>query len=118
MHADAPTAGATDWRQILALYDQLLAVAPTPVVALNRAVAVAEVDGPEAALRIVEPSPRTRACSTTTRCTTPSAPICSSASAGAGRRAALDAALARTANTAERRVLARRRRRCRTDGAR
>lgn len=50
VHSDAPTAAATDWRQILALYDQLLAVAPTPVVALNRAVAVAEVAGPQVAL--------------------------------------------------------------------
>jgi RNA polymerase sigma-70 factor (ECF subfamily) len=39
---------------VLALYDQLLAIAPTPVVALNRAVALAEVDGPDAALRVVE----------------------------------------------------------------
>src|SRR6202012_5138823 len=39
VHADAPTAADTDWRQILALYDQLLVVAPTPVVALNRCVA-------------------------------------------------------------------------------
>jgi RNA polymerase sigma-70 factor, ECF subfamily len=54
VHSDAPTAAATDWRQILALYDQLLALAPSPVVALNRAVAVAEVDGPEAALAEVE----------------------------------------------------------------
>jgi RNA polymerase sigma-70 factor (ECF subfamily) len=54
VHADAPTGGATDWRQILALYDQLLAVSPTPVVALNRAVAVAEVDGPAAALGLVD----------------------------------------------------------------
>ena len=46
--------GATDWRQILALYDQLLALAPSPVVSLNRAVAVAEVDGPAAALAIVD----------------------------------------------------------------
>ena len=46
VHSDAPTAAATDWRQILQLYDQLLALAPSPVVALNRAVAVAEVDGP------------------------------------------------------------------------
>jgi len=53
VHADAPTA-ATDWRQIVALYDQLLAAAPTPIVALNRAVAVAEVDGPAAALRLVD----------------------------------------------------------------
>jgi len=50
VHGDAPTAAATDWRQILALYDQLLAEEPTPVVALNRAVAVAEVHGPALAL--------------------------------------------------------------------
>ena len=50
VHSEAPVAGATDWGQILQLYDQLMAVSPTPVVALNRAVAVAEVDGPEAAL--------------------------------------------------------------------
>jgi RNA polymerase sigma-70 factor (ECF subfamily) len=54
VHSDAPVAAATDWDQILALYDQLLTVAPSPVVALNRAVAVAEVDGPAAALAIVE----------------------------------------------------------------
>jgi len=54
VHTDADTAPATDWGQILALYDQLLAVAPTPVVALNRAVAVAETQGPEAALPLVE----------------------------------------------------------------
>ena len=47
-------AGATDWGQILQLYDQLLAVAPSPVVALHRAVAVAEVDGPAAALALVD----------------------------------------------------------------
>jgi RNA polymerase sigma-70 factor (ECF subfamily) len=54
VHSDAPAAAATDWRQILALYDQLLALTPTPVVALNRAVAVAEVEGPEAALALVD----------------------------------------------------------------
>jgi RNA polymerase sigma-70 factor, ECF subfamily len=54
VHSDAPTAGDTDWRQILQLYDQLLAMSPTPVVALNRAVAVAEVESPEAALAIVD----------------------------------------------------------------
>jgi RNA polymerase sigma-70 factor (ECF subfamily) len=54
VHADAATAGATDWRQIVALYDQLLAASPTPIVALNRAVAVAEVDGAEMALGIVD----------------------------------------------------------------
>ncbi len=54
VHADAPTAAATDWRQVLQLYDQLIAMAPGPVVALNRAVAVAEVDGPAAALALVD----------------------------------------------------------------
>lgn len=54
VHSDAPSAGATDWRQIARLYDQLYAIAPTPVVALNRAVAVAEVEGPAAALALVE----------------------------------------------------------------
>ena len=56
VHADTagPGAQATDWGQILQLYDQLLAVAPSPVVALNRAVALAEVDGPAAALAVVD----------------------------------------------------------------
>src|SRR5215831_3996254 len=54
VHSDAPAADATDWRQILQLYDQLQALAPSPVVALNRAVAVAEVEGPAAALPIVD----------------------------------------------------------------
>ena len=54
VHADAARAADTDWRQIVALYDQLLAIAPTPVVALNRAVAVAEVDGPAPALALVD----------------------------------------------------------------
>jgi RNA polymerase sigma-70 factor (ECF subfamily) len=54
VHADAARAADTDWRQILALYGQLLAVSPTPVVALNRAVALAEVDGPEDALAEVD----------------------------------------------------------------
>jgi RNA polymerase sigma-70 factor (ECF subfamily) len=56
VHSDTagPGAAATDWGQILELYDQLLAVAPSPVVALNRAVAVAEVGGPAAALALVD----------------------------------------------------------------
>ena len=55
VHSDAPAAVATDWPQLLVLYDQLLALAPSPVVALNRAVAVAEVEGPAAALALVDP---------------------------------------------------------------
>lgn len=54
VHSDATIAGDTDWTQIVALYDQLLAYAPTPVVALNRAVAIAEVDGPAAAITVVD----------------------------------------------------------------
>jgi RNA polymerase sigma-70 factor, ECF subfamily len=54
VHSDAASAAATDWSQILALYDQLMAVAPSPVVALHRAVAVAEVQGPAAALAVVD----------------------------------------------------------------
>ena len=54
VHSDAATAANTDWPQILQLYDQLLALSPSPVVALNRAVALAEVDGPAAALAAVE----------------------------------------------------------------
>jgi len=57
VHTDAPSAAATDWPQILALYDQLLVVQPTPIVALNRAVAVAEVRGPAEALALVDALP-------------------------------------------------------------
>jgi RNA polymerase sigma-70 factor (ECF subfamily) len=53
-HADAATVEETDWPQIVALYDQLLAVAPTPVVALNRAIAIGEVHGPAVALALVD----------------------------------------------------------------
>jgi RNA polymerase sigma-70 factor (ECF subfamily) len=54
VHSDARTAGATDWWQILQLYNQLLSLAPSPVVALNRAVALAEVEGADAALTLVD----------------------------------------------------------------
>jgi RNA polymerase sigma factor (sigma-70 family) len=54
VHAAAPTYADTDWSQILALYDRLLRLQPTPVVALNRALALAEVAGAEAALHEVE----------------------------------------------------------------
>ncbi|MER7680291.1 RNA polymerase sigma factor [Streptomyces sp. NPDC096934] len=54
VHSDAPTAADTDWSQILRLYDQLTDLAPSPVVALNRAVAVAETEGPGPALALVD----------------------------------------------------------------
>jgi RNA polymerase sigma-70 factor (ECF subfamily) len=105
VHSDAATAARTDWGQILALYDQLSAVAPTPVVALNRCVAVAEVSGPAAALELVDQLGldgyhlfhSTRA----------------DLLRRLGRRdeatAAYDAAIARTANKAERSFLRQRR---------
>ena len=54
VHSEAATTADTDWAQILALYDQLVICAPTPVVRLNRAVAVAEVSGPATALALVD----------------------------------------------------------------
>ena len=72
VHTDAATIEETDSSQIVHLYDQLLVVAPTPVVALNRAIAIGEVDGPTAALAVVD-----RWTWTTTTHTTPPEPICS-----------------------------------------
>ncbi len=57
VHTDAPSVQATDWRQVVTLYDQLLVVDRTPIVALNRAIAIAEVDGPDAALEILAALP-------------------------------------------------------------
>jgi RNA polymerase sigma-70 factor (ECF subfamily) len=54
VHSDAPVGADTDWQQIVALYDQLMVLTPSPIVALNRAVAVAEVAGPDAALTLVD----------------------------------------------------------------
>jgi len=55
VHGEAPSAAATDWPQIVGLYDALLRVEPSPVIALNRAVAVAMRDGPDAGLALIEP---------------------------------------------------------------
>ncbi|TCM51782.1 RNA polymerase sigma-70 factor (ECF subfamily) [Kribbella sp. VKM Ac-2568] len=54
VHSDAATAAETDWGQIVQLYDHQLAIAPSPVVALNRAVAVAEISGPAEGLALVD----------------------------------------------------------------
>ncbi|MFI5833485.1 RNA polymerase sigma factor [Micromonospora sp. NPDC051300] len=105
VHADATTAAGTDWTQILALYDQLAARAPGPVVALNRAVALAEVRGPAPALAEVDRLDLTgyhvwhavRA------------DLLRRLDRPAEARAAYDAAIAGTANTAEREFLRRRR---------
>jgi RNA polymerase sigma-70 factor (ECF subfamily) len=54
VHSDAASAATTDWRQILQLYDLLLTLAPGPIVQMNRAVALAELEGPAAALRVID----------------------------------------------------------------
>ena len=54
MHTSARDVRDTDWSQVVALYDQLAAIDPSPIVALNRAVALAELDGPEVALAMVD----------------------------------------------------------------
>ena len=54
VHADAARAEDTDWHQVVALYDQLLAQAPTPIVAMNRALAIGELDGPAVALALLD----------------------------------------------------------------
>jgi RNA polymerase sigma-70 factor (ECF subfamily) len=105
VHADAPTFELTDWGQIVQLYDQLLAIHPTPIVALNRAIALAELDGPGPALAIVDDlalddyhlyhATRARLLERLGR--------------DAEAAAAYEAALARTANAAERRLLVERR---------
>jgi RNA polymerase sigma-70 factor (ECF subfamily) len=59
VHTDARAATDTDWAQVVALYDQLARLDPSPIVALNRAVAVAELDGPEVALALVDRLPLT-----------------------------------------------------------
>jgi RNA polymerase sigma-70 factor, ECF subfamily len=106
VHSDAPAAAATDWGQIRQLYDQLHAIAPSPVAALHRTVAVAETDGPEAALVLLDDLDLT------------DQHLFHAVRADLlrrlGRRAEADiayaAAIARTPNTAERDFLQRRRR--------
>ena len=105
VHTDSPTAAATDWSQIVQLYDQLYAVSPTPVVALNRAIAVGELDGPEVALAQVDRLPlegyhawhATRA------------DLLRRLGRSQDARAAYDAAITATENAAERAYLTRRR---------
>jgi RNA polymerase sigma-70 factor (ECF subfamily) len=105
VHTDAPTAADTDWAQVATLYTQLYAVSPTPVVALNRAVAVAELDGPEVALAEVDRLGLTSYHAWhATR-----ADLLRRLGRSTEARAAYDAAIATTANEAERAYLSRRR---------
>ncbi|GAA4668785.1 RNA polymerase sigma factor [Nocardioides nanhaiensis] len=103
VHTDAPTFAATDWRQVLALYDQLLALDPSPVARLNRAVALAELDGPQVGLaevdRLAERLARYPAWHSTR------AALLRRLGRDEEARAGDQAALALTANTAERAFL-------------
>jgi len=105
VHTDAPSAGDTDWSQIAQLYDQLYAIAPTPIVALNRAIAVAELDGPEVGLALVDRLDLT----TYHAWHATRADLLRRLGRSAEARAAYDAAIAATENTAERAYLARKR---------
>jgi RNA polymerase sigma-70 factor (ECF subfamily) len=114
VHADAPTASATDWDQIVALYDQLLTVSPTPVVALNRAAAVAEGRGVDAGLAALDQiDARAGSDAVALEGYQPFHATRADLLARAGRRTealdAYDRALALTTNPAERRFLAERR---------
>ena len=105
VHTDAQTLADTDWGQIAALYDQLYAVSPTPVVALNRAVALAELDGPAVALAQVDRLALTSYHAWhATR-----ADLLRRLGRSDEARAAYDAAIAATDNPAERAYLTRRR---------
>jgi RNA polymerase sigma-70 factor, ECF subfamily len=105
VHSDAPSAADTDWRQIVALYDQLLAIEPTPVVALHRAVALAEVHGPGAALALVDAIDLDRYY----LFHAVRADLLRRLGRDADAARAYDAAIARAGNEAERRFLERRR---------
>ena len=105
VHTDAREARDTDWSQVAALYDQLVRLDPSPIVRLNRAVAIAELDGPGVALAEVDRLPlegyhawhATRA------------DLLRRLGRAAEARAAYDAAIAATGNAAEQAWLARRR---------
>jgi RNA polymerase sigma-70 factor (ECF subfamily) len=105
VHTDAPTARDTDWSQVVALYDRLVRLDPSPIVALNRAVAVAELDGPGVALALVDGLPlagyhawhATRA------------DLLRRLGRSAEAKQAYDAAIAATQNSAERAYLSRKR---------
>jgi RNA polymerase sigma-70 factor (ECF subfamily) len=103
VHSDPPP---TDWMQIVALYDQLLTFTPTPMVALNRAVAIAETEGPEQALRLVDDLDL----DSYHLFHAVRADLLRRAGREAEATAAYDAAIARAENAAERDFLERRRR--------
>jgi RNA polymerase sigma-70 factor (ECF subfamily) len=105
VHTDAAEARDTDWGQVVALYDQLMAVARTPVVALNRAIAVAELDGPDVGLALVDAA----ALDGYHAWHTARAEMLRRLGRGADARNEYDAAIGATENSAEQAYLTRRR---------
>ena len=105
VHTDAASAPDTDWSQVVALYDQLTLLDPAPIVALNRAVAVAELDGPEVALALVDRLPLAGYHAWHAA----RADLLRRLGRSAEARQAYDAAIAATNNTAERAYLSRKR---------
>ena len=105
VHTSAPDFRDTDWSQIVSLYDQLLRIEPSPIVRLNRAIALAEMDGPQLALAQIESLPldeyhafhATRA------------DLLRRLGRSSEARAAYDRAISLAGNTAERAFLERRR---------
>jgi RNA polymerase sigma-70 factor (ECF subfamily) len=105
VHTDGPTASDTDWSQVVALYDQLTRLDPSPIVALNRAVAVAELDGPKVALTLVDRLPLTGYHAWHVA----RADMLRRLGRTAEAKEAYDAAIAATQNSAERAYLSRKR---------
>jgi len=112
LHADAPRAQDTDWAQIVLLYDALLRRLPSPVIALNRAVAVAMAAGPEAGLRALEGVERLGELATYPYLQAVKADLLRRAGRRSEARAAYQRAAGLTRNAAERAYLERRRREC------
>jgi RNA polymerase sigma-70 factor (ECF subfamily) len=108
VHAEAPDAAATDWPQIVALYDVLLRIEPSPVIELNRAVAVAMRDGPAAGLALIDALLATGALADYRLAHAARADLCRRLGRFAEARAAYQRALALTRQAAERRFLERR----------
>jgi RNA polymerase sigma-70 factor, ECF subfamily len=108
VHARAPDAGATDWRQIVVLYDALLHLEPSPVIQLNRAVAVAMRDGPASGLALVDALLERGELADYRLAHAARADLCRRLGRTAEARAAYQRALELTGQEAERRFLARR----------
>jgi len=108
VHAASSSAASTDWRQITLLYDQLLQVHPSPVVELNRAVAIAESEGPEHGLRLVDELLARQRLSNYHLAHSARADLCRRLGRMAEARASYEKALVLARHEPERRFLARR----------